>query len=125
MKKSLLITVILALNFSVFAQNTVEDISGVYELTYDLTNALIIDRLILNADGSFDFHEYENIKKRLIPEGNNYGKGTWSIDKNLIYFTTTQSDFAEKYTLNFNNTKARFITKSPRDTSDREIKTAI
>jgi hypothetical protein len=125
MKKSLLITAILVLNFSVFAQNTIEEISGFYELTYDLTNALIIDKLTLNADGSFDFHTYEKIEKRHIPEGNKYGKGTWRADRNLIYFTTTEADFYEKYTLDFNNTKARFFTKSPRDSSDRDIKTTI
>ena len=28
----------------------------------------------------------------------------------------------EKYTLNFTNTKARYITKSPRDASEKEVK---
>ena len=28
----------------------------------------------------------------------------------------------KKHTLNFTNTKARYITKSPRDTSEKEVK---
>ena len=33
--------------------------------------------------------------------------------------------FDEKYTLDFTNSKARFVTKSPRDKSDKIIKTQL
>ena len=125
MKKSILIVFIMALNFSVHAQATAENVSGVYGLTYDATNALIIDTLTLNADGTFEFHEYDKHENGIPPERNKYGKGNWRLDKTEITFTTGEIDFDEKYTLDFNETKARFITKSPRDNSDREIKTSI
>jgi hypothetical protein len=125
MKKSVLIAFIIALNFSANAQTTAENSSGLYEVTYDSTNALIIDKLTLNSNGTFEFHQYDKHDNGIPPERNHYAKGTWELDKNLITFAASESDFDEKYTLDFNNTKARFITKSPRDTSGREIKTSI
>lgn len=102
-----------------------QDVVGNYEVRYESSNALTIDKLILNADGTFVFHEYDKHDGGIPPERNKYGKGTWKLDKNLIYFTTDKSDFDEKHTLNFNTTKARFISKSPRDKSNRDIKTSI
>lgn len=125
MTKSVLIAFILTINFSTHAQTTTEEISGVYEVTYDATNALIIDKLTLNADGTFDFHQYDKHDNGIPPERNLYGRGTWRADKKLIYFFADKTDFDEKHTLDFNSTKARFITKPPRDNSDREIKTSI
>ncbi len=125
MKKSVLIVLIIALNFSINAQTNAEDVSGVYKVTYDATNALIIDELTLNVDGTFIFHQYDKHENGIPPERNHYAKGIWKLDKNLITFTASESDFDEKYTLDFNNTKARFITKSPRDISGRDIKTSI
>jgi hypothetical protein len=125
MKYSILVVILIVLNFSAIAQTTAVDISGTYKVTYDATNALIVDSLILNSDGTFEFHEYDKHDEGIPPERNKYAKGTWKVEKTLIYFTTTKSDFDDKYTLDFNNTKARFITKSPRDTSDRNIKTSI
>lgn len=52
-------------------------------------------------------------------------KESWNSDNKLIYFLTDSEDFDEIHTLNFNNTKARFITKSPRDKSNKDIKTSI
>jgi len=43
----------------------------------------------------------------------------------LISFYTETSDLNDNFTLNFTGTKARLITKSPRDPSDRVIKTAL
>lgn len=102
-----------------------QDVIGNYEVRYKSSNALIIDKLNLNADGTFEFHEYDKHNNGIPPERNKYAKGTWESDKNLIYFTCNTSDFDETYTLDFNSTKARFISKSPRDQSDRVIKTAL
>lgn len=102
-----------------------QDVVGDYEVRYESSNTLIIDTLTLNADGTFVFHEYDKHDGGVPPERNKYAKGAWKLHKNLIYFSTNQSDFDEKHTLDFNNTKARFISKSPRDKSDRVIETAL
>ncbi|MGJ8591337.1 MAG: hypothetical protein ACSHXF_02245 [Aquaticitalea sp.] len=125
MKTSFLITLLIAINFATVSQTTINEVSGNYEVTYDSTNALIIDKLSLNSDGTFVFHEYDKHDNGVPPERNKYAKGTWKLEKNTITFSTTESDFDEKPTLDLNNTKARFITKSPRDTSDRDVKTSI
>ena len=59
------------------------------------------------------------------PRAINLAKSYWEIDKNLLILTTSKCDFDKKYTLDFKNTKARFISKSPRDKSNRDIKTSI
>lgn len=125
MKKSLLIIFLLSFNYTVFAQLTKEDVFGSYTLKSESSNATLIDTLSLHLDGNFTFHEYDKHDKGIPPERNTYAKGTWHVVKNLIYFTTSQSDFDDKHTLDFNNTKARFIRKSPRDQSNRAIKTAL
>lgn len=125
MKKSLLFIFLLSFNFTVFAQLTKEDVSGSYTLKSEMSNAILIDTLTLNLDGTFTFHEYDKHDRGIPPERNKYAKGTWSIVKKLVYFTTTASDFDKKHTLDFNNTKARFISKSPRDQSSRNIKTSL
>ena len=52
----------------------------------------------------------------------------WNVDnenKIISFSANLEEDFDEKYTLDFNKTKARFITKSPRDKTDRLVKTRI
>ena len=117
-------TLILIFTCSVYAQS--KAIAGNYEKTHDNEQGIISYKLSLNPDGTFIFHVYDKIFERISQERNKYGKGTWKAEKNLIYFSSDeQSDFNDKYTLDFSNTKARFITKSPRDKSDRVIKTSI
>lgn len=83
-------------------------------------------KLTLNQDGTFLFHYYSNIKQGIPPEVNKYGKGKWIAKDGLItFFSNKQEDFDQKYTLDFNNSTARFITKNTRDKSDRIIKTKL
>lgn len=107
---------------SLFAQSTIE---GTYISDFNGTNANLKRTLILNADGTFLFHNYENHERGIPPEKNIYGKGTWTIEKNLVYFTSSKNDFDDKHTLDFSNTKARFDTKSPRDKSNNDVKTSL
>ena len=67
----------------------------------------------------------------LPPIANKYGKGAWkteikkkfSTDYILVSFLTEDGKhFDEKHTLDFNNTKARLITKSPRNKTSTEFK---
>ncbi|MBG6110432.1 hypothetical protein H4V97_002459 [Flavobacterium sp. CG_23.5] len=80
----------------------------------------------LNQDGTFFFQYYSNIKNGIPPEVNKYGKGKWTIENNVIsFFVDKQKDFDQKHTLDFTKSKARLIIKSPRDKTDRIIKTRL
>lgn len=123
MKKFLLLFV-----FSAIALSTVQSqsISGEYLRKRETASGEIFAlTLVLKADQTFTFHYYQTFLA-LNPEQNIYGKGTWSVDKNIVSFSTDEkTDLDKIHTLNFNNTKARYITKSPRDTSDKVVKTAV
>lgn len=122
--KQLFFILIFSFNINGSAQSA--PIIGNYEKKFEATNNLIIYKLVLNADGTFAFHSYSYIDQKIEPKDENlYAKGTWKSEKNLIFFSAGSNDFDDKHTLDFNNTKARFITKSPRDKSDREIMTSI
>ncbi|MGG7034755.1 MAG: hypothetical protein ACI7YS_06115 [Flavobacterium sp.] len=89
-------------------------------------NNLFEYKMSLSQDGTFFFHYYSNIKQGIPPEVNKYGKGKWIMKNNLIsFFCDKQKDVDEKYTLDFTNTKARFVIKSPRDKTDKIIKTKL
>jgi hypothetical protein len=89
-------------------------------------NHFIEYKLTLNEDGTFIFQYYSNNRKGIPPEVNKYGKGNWRSEDNVItFFSNEQKDFDEPYTLDFNTTKARFISKHPRDKTDRIIKTRL
>jgi hypothetical protein len=107
---------------TIFSQE--KDIVGDYQLTRGTKDTNLLEyKLTLNQDGTFYFHYYSNIKIGIPPESNKYGKGKWTVKNNIItFFSDSQKDFDEKYTLDFINSKARFVTKSPRDKTDRIVK---
>jgi hypothetical protein len=87
---------------------------------------LIEYTLTLREDGTFLFHSYENHRRGIPWEKNNYGKGNWRLDGKVVsFFTDEQKDLDEKHSLNFSNSRARFITKPLRDKTDRVIKTRL
>jgi len=106
----------------------VDDHTGTYEIhsiaadgSFELRRSIT-----LNADGTFIFHNYRMVDIGVPPETNLWGKGKWKADKNQIQFSANEEiDIDEKYSLNFNNTKARYKTKSPRDISNRVVKTSL
>ncbi|MDG5490567.1 hypothetical protein [Psychroserpens sp. SPM9] len=102
-----------------------QDLTGIYKVERHGTTTSLSRTLTLNADGTFEFYAYKKHERRIPNDVHLYGKGTWTIDKKVITFSTETLDLDEKYTLNFNSSKARFDTKSPRDTSNRTIKTSI
>jgi hypothetical protein len=114
--------------FIIFSLNSLaqsKNYAGNYEFKLEADNAKFVQNLSLNPDGTFTFRSYEYHDAGIPKEINKYAKGQWKQDKKSIYFSAKTSDFDEKYTLDFNNSKARFETKSPRDKSDRDIKTSI
>jgi hypothetical protein len=123
--KLLLTTLLVLFNLTTFAQSN--GFSGNYNRTLGKEGDHLIEyKLTLHQDGTFVFHSYSKIKNGFPPEVNKYGKGKWIAKDNVITFSSNkQEDFDEKYTLDFTNSKARFVTKNPRDKSDRIIKTKL
>ncbi|MCK7589615.1 copper resistance protein NlpE [Subsaxibacter sp. CAU 1640] len=122
MKNTLTFLAIFLVQVAVYSQLSIE---GTYQLKVDATNATLQRTLTLNSDGTFVFHSYEKHEQGLPKEKNFYGKGTWTVEKNVIIFKTKSSDLDEKYQLDLTGTQARFDRKSPRDKSDRDIKTSL
>jgi hypothetical protein len=123
--KAIFTILILISNLTLFSQ--VDKAVGDYLLTLKTKESDLFEyKLTLNEDGAFFFHYYSNIKKGIPPEVNKYGKGKWTIENKVIsFFSDKQKDFNEKYTLDFTNSKARFIIKSPRDKTDQIIKVRL
>jgi hypothetical protein len=106
-----------------------ETVTGDYFVQLGNKDSRLIEyRLTLNQDGSFAFHAYSKSSDKIgIPEASNkYGRGTWSFqDRKVLFYTNPEKDMDEKYTLNFANSRAHFMTKSPRSQSDRAFKTRL
>lgn len=118
-----LLAFILFFFFSISISGQNESYAGNYEFLKGNKN--FTQSLTLNSDGTFVFHSYEYHEAGIPKEKNYYAKGSWRQDKNIICFSTKPSDLDNKYTVDFNNSKARFDTKSPRDKSNRDVKTSI
>ncbi|MDT0555352.1 hypothetical protein [Patiriisocius hiemis] len=118
MKTALLLFTIL-FSFSIYGQ----ELTGVYVKDFDLNDGkTLIRTLDLKDDGTFTFHNFRKNFSIDKTKKSTYGKGTWRQDKKIItFFTDKETDIDEKYTLDFNETKARFHSKNPRDKSDRVI----
>lgn len=121
--KTIYTFLILVLSLNLFQQSNA--VVGKYHLKLETVDANVFEyELTLSPDGPFLFHYYSTIKQGFPPEIHKYGKGKWSVEKNVVSFFS-DTDNEEKYTLNFSNSKARFITKSPRDKTDKVVKTAL
>jgi hypothetical protein len=123
--KLLLTRLLVLFSLTTFAQSN--GFAGEYNRTFSAAGDHLIEyKLNLLQDGTFVFHSYSKIKNGFPSEVNKYGKGKWTEKDNVITFAANkQEDFDEKYTLDFNTSKARFVTKNPRDRSDRIIKTKL
>ena len=103
-----------------------DKIFGEYFLGFGDEEHRVERKLNLNHDGTFTFHNYSNIKAGIPQIVHKYGKGTWSADGKVIsFFTDNEKDIDEKHTLDFSDSRARFITKPSRDKTDRIIKTRL
>jgi hypothetical protein len=118
---------ILILASSLTSLAPADKIIGDYKRTIKTTDNNVFEyQLTLSQDGTFYFHYYSKLINGTPPEENKYGKGKWTIENNVItFFTEKEKDLDEKYTLDFTNSKARFITKSPRDKTNRIIDTKL
>ena len=98
---------------------------GDQEIAYTLT---------LNAEGTFMFHSSKKVENSTAPEEHSYGRGRWTIDmiQNfstmgfIVEFSADPvSDINGKYNLDFNGSKARFVFKSQRNKTDKDIPTRL
>ncbi|WP_316635591.1 copper resistance protein NlpE N-terminal domain-containing protein [uncultured Flavobacterium sp.] len=123
--KLILAVLLFILNLTLSAQSN--NFAGDYTRSLGEEGKHIIEyKLTLNQDGTFVFHSYSKIQGGIPPEVNKYGKGKWSAKNNMITFSSDKKeDFNEKYTLDFNNSIARFVTKNPRDKTDQIVKTRL
>ena len=123
--KAIFTILILISNLTSFSQT--DAVVGDYALTLKtVENDVLEYKLTLSQDETFTFHYYSNIKNGIPPEKNKFGKGKWTVENKVVsFFFDKQKDLDEKYTLDFTNSKARFITKSPRDKTDQIIKTRL
>lgn len=122
--KLIITTFLLIINFTLFGQT--KNFSGDYSRSLSDSKHIIEYKLTLNPDGTFVFHSYQKMEGGVPPEVNKYGKGKWSEKDNIITFSTDKkADFDEKNTLDFNKSTARFVTKNPRDKSDKVVKTKL
>jgi hypothetical protein len=124
--KLLITTLLLISNLTLFAQSN--QFVGEYQRSLTDTEGkhIIEYKLTLNQDGTFVFHSYTKLQGGIPPEVNKYGKGKWNLKDNLITFSSNKKeDFDEKYTLDFCNSIARFITKNSRNKSDKIVKTKL
>ena len=119
--------ILLCLTFSLLLSAQSSKYDGSYEFKLEMKDSTVVNyTLTLNPNGTFLFHYYQKLTCDNCKEENTYGTGIWKAQKKLIFLSTDkEKDINETYTLNLNNTKARYISKSPRDKSAREIKTAL
>lgn len=123
--KHLFFILFLITNFSINAQT--EDCSGNYFFLIEGKDGSILDyKIQLNADQTFFFTSFNRVvDMRGNQDTYKKGKGTWKVENKVIKFTTESTDLNQEYTLNFSGTTARIVKKSPRDTSDKVIPTAL
>lgn len=123
--KVLITFFLLVFNLTLFAQSN--QLAGEYSRSLSEKEKHTIEyKLTLNPDGTFVFHSYSKLQDGNPTEDNKYGKGKWSAKDNLITFSANKKeDLDSKYTLDFNNSTARFITKNSRDKSDKVVKTKL
>jgi hypothetical protein len=123
--KAIFTIMILISNLVSFPQSN--KVAGDYSLTIQTNENNVFEyNLTLSEDGTFSYHYHSKIIQGIPPEVNKYAKGKWTEKNNVISFSCDkQKDLDEKNTLDFTNTKARFVTKSPRDKTDKIIKTKL
>jgi len=117
-----LLTILLGLTLTA---QSIEHVGSYEFYTGNSDSHFLRDYLTLNPDGTFLLLSESYNEETMPRERKEYGKGTWTSDKRLIFLKAEENDIDEKHVLNLNNTKLRFDTKSPRDNSNRDIKTSV
>ena len=132
MKNKLLLLVVLVFTFA-FAKTgtaqtsafTKDDVSGVYSIGFETTSesskfsasTKFTRSLALSPDGRFKYHNFRQLKDQ--EEEHWWARGNWTLEGKVVIFTTTENDMNDQFTIDLNNTKARFFKKSPRNKSPK------
>ena len=103
------------------------DIAGEYE---KISKSGSVQSLLkLHPNGTFHFDSYAvrqiegnlRIKGDLPAEPSISGRGKWRAENDVIYFGTDRdTDIDHNYTLNFDDTKAKFKNESSKNSSDEK-----
>ncbi|NND16554.1 MAG: hypothetical protein HKN89_09560 [Eudoraea sp.] len=126
--KRILVFLLLLWGTGLYAQ--IDQIPGTYFKHLGEESHFFEYTLTLNENGTFLFHSYGNSKVSDPAVDHKYGKGKWTIEMKKNFSTNTfiisfsadsVTDFDQKYTLDFNGSKARFISKSQRDITDKVV----
>lgn len=123
--KNILLLSLLTFSLTVSAQ--LQTYVGTYKMSYEFKKGGLVEyTLSLKPNGTFLFHSYRNIDPSQ-PNENKYAKGAWEVEKEkvLYFYADKEVDLDETHTLNFNNSKARYNSKSTRDKSDRIIRKSL
>lgn len=106
-----------------------ESPAGTYYLQMGSEDSRFIEyKLSLQPDGTFDFHSHTKSSEKIgLPEEViQYGHGAWAYkDKKVFFSTNRKEDLNQEFTLDLGNSKAHFISKSPRALSDLPFKTRL
>ena len=83
--KTIFTILILISNLTLFSQ--VDKVIGDYQLLFKYKEGDLKEwKLTLNEDGTFFFQHHSNVKFEIPSEKNIYGKGTWTMENNVISF---------------------------------------
>jgi hypothetical protein len=104
---------------------TTDDVSGVYSKGFETTSesskfntsTKFTRSLTLSPNGRFEYHNFRQLKGQ--EEEHWWARGNWRLEGKVVFFTTTKDDINDQFTIDFNNTKARFFKKSPRSKSPK------
>lgn len=130
--KRIIILLALISSLGVYAQ--LDQVPGTY--FRQLGDGSQIDQytLTLQENGTFLFHFYRKSERGTPQEVNKYGKGRWTIEMKrnfstnrfILSFSTDENlDFDARHTLDFNGSKARFVSKSERNVSAKEVQAGL
>lgn len=126
--KKLILFLTIIFSFKLSAQE--QTIAGTYAIKSISDDGKIEWVLNLNLDKTFTFYFNRALKShkkaelcigKPDPRNHQAAKGTWTTKKNYVYFHTQESDLDSTFNLDFNNYKAVYKSKHPRDQSDRVI----
>ena len=85
--KTIILLFFVTISTSIYSQT--KEYTGIYKRHFDINEEGRIDyKLELSPDGTFTFHNYRKISVKN-QEENQYGKGTWKIEKNKVLFFYT------------------------------------
>ena len=110
--KTIILLFFVTISISIYSQT--KEYTGIYKRHFDINEEGRIDyKLELSPDGTFTFHNYRKISDKN-QEENQYGKGTWKIEKNkvLFFYTNKKNDLDEKHTLVLVKFKVYFSSRS-------------